>query len=249
MLGSIPYVLVHRWYVFSFLLAFLLVGTLHWGLGRTFKFLLVGYLIAWASEACSIRHGFPYGFYSYHYEAMQGEIFLAGVPVWDSLSYTFLAFSGWMMAFFLRSRWNRRAPLPELQCSWKTVLLGAFLTMLLDVVIDPVAHRGDQWFLGKVYSYPPGGFYFDVTLSNFAGWFLVAFVILGAFKLTTRLQGIPKSLNSVYLGVGLYLGVYLFNLGITFWIKAYPLALASTAWGVFLLILWRLRSKNRPLIS
>jgi len=245
MLDSLLHVLVHRWYVFVFLLAFLAVGSFHWGLGKTLKFLLMGYLVAWASEASSIRWGFPYGFYAYHYEAMKNEIFLAGVPIWDSLSYTFLTFSGWMMALFFRSRWNRYAPLSVLQSSWGTIFLGAFLTMLLDVVIDPVAHRGDQWFLGKIYSYPAGGVYFDVTLSNFAGWFLVALTILTLFRLTTQLKDIPKHLNSVYLGVGLYLGVYFFNLGITYWIKAYPLAFVSTAWGIFLLILGMLGSKKR----
>ena len=48
----------------------------------------------------------------------------------------------------------------------------------LDIIIDPVALRGYRWFLGQIYGYPEGGVYFGVTISNFAGWFLVALVLI-----------------------------------------------------------------------
>jgi uncharacterized membrane protein len=244
MLSQIAHMLIKRWYVFSFLFAYLGLASYHWGWKRTLKFLIFGYLIAWVSEASSIRNGFPYGFYSYHYEAMEGEFFLLGVPLWDSLSYTFLSFAGWMMALYLRSRWNRFAPLPTLQRSCLTILLGAFLTMVLDIVIDPVANKGSQWFLGEIYSYPHGGLYFGVPLSNFFGWFLVALAILSAFRLTDKLEGIPKSIHSVQLGMLFYLSIYFFNLGIAHYIKAYPLAFASAGWGACLWLLARMGSKR-----
>lgn len=244
MLESILLVLVKRWYVWVFLIAYLGVASYHWGFKRTLKFLVLGYFIAWISEASSIRNGFPYGDYKYRYDQMVGEPFFFGVPIWDSLSYVFLNFSGWMTALFLRSRWNPRTPLPELQRSFKTILWGATLTMMIDVVIDPVANLGEKWFLGDIYFYPTGGLYFDVPLTNFAGWFLVSLAILGAFRLTDRLEGIPKHINSVVLGMLLYFGVYFFNLGITLKIGAYPLAIASTSWGLLFLILCRKRPTN-----
>lgn len=247
MWDSILLMLLNRWYVFVFLVAYLSMASLHWGGTRTLKFLILGYFIAWGSEALSIRFGFPYGMYYYHYDQMTGEPFLLGVPLWDSLSYVFLTFSGYMMALFLRSRWDRYTPIPELQSSWWTVLWGAFFTMVLDVVIDPVAHLGEQWFLGDIYHYPPGGKYFGVPLSNFAGWFLVALAILAAFRLTDRLEGIPKNAKTLLLGVGLYLGIYFFNLSITFWIGAWKLGLASLGWGIFLLILGLIQARSRRL--
>jgi putative membrane protein len=53
--------------------------------------------------------------------------------------------------------------------------------MLLDVVIDPVAVRGDRWFLGRIFYYPAGGVYFGVPLSNFAGWMIVGMVGVGGY--------------------------------------------------------------------
>lgn len=245
MWDTILITLLNRWYVLVFLIAYLSIASLHWGTSRTLKFFILGYFIAWASEAASIRTGFPYGMYYYHYDQMVGEPFLFGVPLWDSASYVFLSFSGYTMALFLRTRWDKFTPLTQLQKSWLTVLLGAFLTMILDIVIDPVAHLGSQWFLGDIYHYPPGGQYFDVPLTNFAGWFMVPLAIIGAFRLTDRLEGVPANPRTILLGVGLYTGVYLFNLIITYTIGAWKLGLASTAWGLLVLFLMLLRPKQR----
>lgn len=243
------HVLVKRWYVFVFLVSYLIIATDHWGFKRTLKFLAIGYAIAWASEASSIRTGFPYGFYYYHYDQLMGEPMIWGVPFWDSLSYVFLTFAGYQMALFLRARWNRFAPLPKLQRSWKTVPLGALLTMILDVVIDPVAHLGEQWFLGDIYHYPPGGAYFGVPISNFFGWFLVALAVLSIFRLTDSLKEVPKHTRSIWLGVGLYWGVFFFNLGVTFWIGAWRLGITSTLWGAILLSFSFIRGKQKLVLD
>lgn len=247
MFASIFHTITERWYVVLFLISYLGIASYHWGLKRSLKFLVLGYFIAWASEASSIRNGFPYGDYSYRYENMPGEIFLYGVPVWDSLSYVFLNFAGWMTALALRSRWNRYAPLHELHRSIKTVLLGAALTMILDIVIDPVANMGERWFLGDIYYYPHGGWYFGVPWTNFAGWFLVALAIQGSFLIVDRLEGVPRKVQSVILGVCLFIGVFLFNLGITAYLKEWKLAAASAAWGIFLIVIAAKRGSRKNL--
>jgi len=95
--------------------------------------------------------------------------------------------------------------------------------MLLDVVIDPVTLQGDRWFLGRIYYYPNGGVHFGVPLSNYAGWFLVALVSIGLFQLCESRRGWSTA-GVRHLPYGglveplVYLGIVLFNLGITFWI-------------------------------
>jgi putative membrane protein len=86
------------------------------------------------------------------------------------------------------------------------------------VVIDPLAVRGDRWFLGHVFSYPAGGVYFGVPLSNFVGWLLVGWATVGGWVAAGE-----SGSGSPVLGVALYYLVLLFNLGVTFWIDEWAL--------------------------
>src|SRR5207248_10503793 len=90
------------------------------------------------------------------------ELYISNVPFMDALSFTFLAYASFSVA---------RAMLAGRRPSRTTLALVAGAVMMaLDVVIDPLAVRGDRWFLGRVFYYPSGGVYFGVPLSNFAGW-------------------------------------------------------------------------------
>lgn len=223
--------IVLRPYVFIFLTAYLLLATLHLGAGRTLAFLVLGYLIAWTAEFSSINWGFPFGEYIYIPATLDRELWVAGVPFMDSLSYVFLAYASYSLALLAlgRDRWQGRGCHLEEDVkflgSWRVLILAAVLMAALDVVIDPVALRGYRWFLGQIYGYPEPGVYFGVTLANFGGWFLVGLVMIRVLQvLITRL---PESWGSwgrrrfpsrALLGPGLYLGILGFNLFMTFWI-------------------------------
>ena len=226
----------HRPYVAGFLLAYLVIGILNRGLVRTLLFLIIGTTVAFLSEFCSIRWGLPYGMYHYLYENMPGELILGGVPVWDSVSYVFMAYAsyeatsniwgGWLgsgarrrrNAMSTGGRNPRQDPPP-----W----LPAIFMTLLDVVTDPLAVRGDRWFLGKIFYYPHGGIYFGVPLSNFAGWFLVGFCIFVLFRIIEKKISSPTPLRIPLLGPLFYLSILLFNLAITFWIGEWGLGVAG----------------------
>ncbi len=216
--------LIKRPYVFLFLLTYLVLSIRTRGLTRTILFLIIGYTIAWASEALSIRTGFPYGWYFYIYENLKGEWLNYGVPVWDSVSYVFLCYASMMTARFVKPH----------SSLFKQIILGAALVVFLDIIIDPVAHLGDQWFLGKIYYYPYPGFYFNVPLANFIGWFFTAALILFIDSLIDR--KIPSrtfkelSLFDKLSGPLFYLSIILFNWIITIWIGAYFLAFVDALW-------------------
>ncbi len=241
--------LQHRPYVFAFLICFLIFATLQFGWKRMLIFLGLGWIVAFASEVSSIRNGFPYGDYQYVYENLKGELLLWGVPLWDSLSYIFLAYASYSTALFIctsspsdegevRRGLTRelKLPLPPssseegVRRDWKVLLLMVILMTGIDIIIDPLTALGDQWFLGRIYYYPQGGIYFGVPLSNFFGWALVAFVIGFVFQKMDRcLAPHTKAWNGLraYLGVMLYLGVYFFNWGITLYLGLWKLALAD----------------------
>ena len=86
--------ILHRPYVLAFLAAYVILCVKLTDFRFMILYLVIGYLIAFTSEYLSINFGFPYGWYFYKYENLQGELLLAGVPVWDSISYVFMNFAG-----------------------------------------------------------------------------------------------------------------------------------------------------------
>lgn len=219
-----------RPYVFAFLATYLVASTAHLGRKRTLLFLPLGYSIAWVSEFSSIHCGFPYGDYYYIPNTLHEELWVLGVPFMDSLSYVFLAYCSYAMALFLLSpvcfttKGVFILETHRIRRSWQTLTLGAFLFVLLDIIIDPVALQGYRWFLGQIYGYRQPGLYFGIPMSNFGGWLLVGFAMVGALQSLDLLsawepQG-PSPLHAVpgiaLLGPILYVSVLVFNLTITF---------------------------------
>jgi uncharacterized membrane protein len=221
-----------RPYVFIFLAAYLLIATWHLGAGRALAFLVLGYGISWAAEFCSIHLGFPFGDYFYIPATLNQELWVAGVPFMDSLSYVFLAYASYSLALLALTPGGWQGgnyslrDAPALPGSWRPLILGAVLMVTLDIVIDPLALRGYRWFLGQIYGYPEPGAYFGVPLSNFGGWFLVALGLIRVLQLVaTRLPsgrcwdwGRLRFPSQALLGPALYLGILSFNLAMTFFI-------------------------------
>jgi putative membrane protein len=195
-----------RPYVFAFAAAFLVAGTADLGWRRTILFAGWVWPLAWLAEFSSTRTGVPFGLYHYTGATRGRELYLADVPFMDSFSFTFLAYAAFCLA---RAALGRRRPS-------RTVLAvaGGALMMLLDAVIDPLAVRGDRWFLGRIFFYPEGGAYFGVPLSNFGGWWLVGAAAIGGYL---ALAGDAAG-QHVWPGVGLYYAVLAFNLVVTGWI-------------------------------
>jgi putative membrane protein len=114
--------------------------------------------------------------------------------------------------------------------------------MLLDIVIDPVALLGEQWFLGKIYGYRQAGLYFGIPMSNFGGWLLVGFVLVGALQAIDRIPALdskphPRSTLPAHglsirswlrtLGPLLYFSVLSFNITVTLYIGSMLLGLVD----------------------
>jgi putative membrane protein len=224
-----------RPYVFVFFACYLFLAITHIGWKRTALFTVLAYLVAFLCEWSSAvaATGFPFGLYYYIDETSHRELWIAGVPFMDSLSFTFLSYVSWELATMLLGRLQaswRDAQVTDAEVvrrRWATALLAAFLMMYLDIIIDPVALRGDRWFLGKIYFYPDGGMYFGITIANFLGWFFVCFAIVRLFVLIegfvfAKASGLPAGVrNYRYKAIGpagLYFGVLGFNLFMTFWI-------------------------------
>jgi hypothetical protein len=236
-----------RPYVFIFLAVYLIGCSLHLGLKRAILFGVAGYVIAWLSEFSSIHNGFPYGYYYYLDYTKGKEIWVLGVPLMDSISYVFLAYASYSLALLVlsplrRSRWMVYVlETGKIRDSFQARMLGALLFVYLDIIIDPLALRGDRWFLGRIYGYLEHGVYFGVPLSNFLGWFAVGFsmiYVLQKIDWYLRRKGFSDLAGYKYpwrflIGPALYLGVLIFNLSVTFLIREHMLGWA----GIFIVML------------
>lgn len=231
-----------RPYVFILLLMHLIAGGLLFGPRRIILYTVVAYLIAFASEYSSTRTGIPYGLYIYTGETHGRELYVCNVPFMDSLSYAFLACFSYSLAIFVTSQLYRNGldiQIPRDKGLWRSggvLLLAAIFFVLQDVVVDPVALRGSEWFLGQIFYYPEGGIYFGVPLSNFVGWFIVGLAIIYSFqRLDQLVEGWPgfRTEGTRYVpakavfGPACYFATMLFNVFVTLYIGEYLLGLVS----------------------
>ncbi|NJD39264.1 MAG: carotenoid biosynthesis protein [Geobacter sp.] len=234
-----------RPYVFAFFAAFLLACVPHVGWKKTLTFTVAGYLIAFASEKLSITTGFPYGWYYYIDTTSHKELWVWGVPFFDSLSYVFLTYCSYSTALFILSPLATRGydlitlETRAIRRSWAALVLGAFLQTFLDIIIDPTSHQGHRWFLGQIYGYREEGIHFGIPLSNYAGWLLTSFILVAAFQWIDRQKeeerpaGIVRLPFRSLLGPILYLSVLIFIWTVTFSIGEHLMALT----GIFIFTL------------
>jgi uncharacterized membrane protein len=231
--------LILRSYVFLFLGVALTVAVRLMGFTRTAVFFFTTWIVAFVCEFSSTRTGIPFGWYFYNDSTRGQELYISNVPIMDSLSFTFLLFASYCVSIILFS--SRRLSYDlAIRTSPRILAVSTLLFMLIDVVIDPVALRGDRWFLGKIYEYPQPGLHFGVPLMNYVGWAVVGVIALGLYQqIDRRMRDHPArqdyqrmQANLLLVGGALYYVVLAFNLAMTFWIGEWLLG-----WSGILLFL------------
>jgi len=260
--------ILFRPYVFVFLAAFLFSAIQLIGWPRTWRFWLISWATAFICEYSSTRNGIPFGWYHYNGSTIGQELYFSNIPFMDSISFSFLLYAAYCVALCLLLPIDRSAisslPLRSLRfdltarTDWRLWLLTAGLFAFIDMVIDPVALRGDRWFLGKIYYYPDPGWHFGVPFANYVGWAVVGLISLAIyFPLDRRLpalNSLPTATTTlrILLGVGLYYGVLAFNLAMTLWIGESVMALSGLLMHLPVLILLASRvsvTSQRPVAS
>jgi putative membrane protein len=226
--------ILFRPYVFLFLAAFLFAAIQLIGWPRTWRFWLISWATALICEFSSTRTGIPFGWYIYNGSTMGQELYFFDVPIMASISFSFLLYAAYCVALCLVLPIDQSSPSTQpllkplrfdiaARTSWPVLLITACLFALIDMVIDPVALRGERWFLGKIYHYTDPGIHFGVPLTNYAGWIVVGLISLAIyFPIERRLSALstpPSVTPHLLLGVGLYHGILAFNLSMAFWIS------------------------------
>jgi len=256
--------ILFRPYVFVFLAAFLVAAIRLIGWPRTWRFWLISWATAFVCEFSSTRNGIPFGWYHYNGATVGQELYFSNIPFMDSISFSFLLYAAYCVALCLllpiaqspSATQQRLKPLRfdlVARTNWPVLCFTAFLFAFIDMVIDPVALRGDRWFLGKIYYYPDPGMHFGVPFANYVGWAVVGLIsLLIYFPLERRLPVLSPPLSvtpRLLLGVGLYYGVLAFNLCVTYWIGESFMALSGFLMHLPIIALLMFRLTGPPGLS
>jgi putative membrane protein len=143
---------------------------------------------AYLVEFVGLATGVPYGEFAYH--VALGPMLPGGVPLGLPAFFLPLVLNAYLLvALALGTRWSlARVRLPA------TVAV----VLAIDLVLDPAAVALGLW------SFPAGGAYYGVPLSNFAGWLLSATVAVVLVDLTVdrgalraRLDRCPFALDDL----------------------------------------------------
>lgn len=127
------------------------------------------------AEIISLRTGIPFG--HYHFTEVMGPK-VCDVPLLLALAYLGIGYVSWMMALLILG--YRNLPIRGIRL-FSLPLLASLIMLAWDLAMDP-----DWSTLDRAWIWHNGGAYFGVPLSNFAGWFLTAFLYYLAFALYCR---------------------------------------------------------------
>lgn len=75
------------------------------------------------------------------------------------------------------------------QRGWLRMTVGGLLAVIIDLIIDPVAYHVKQYWIWEEYE----SFYYNIPISNFVGWFVIAFTLHGLLSLFAKIESERKS--------------------------------------------------------
>jgi putative membrane protein len=129
-------------------------------------------------------------FGQYRYQAGQASVF--GVPVMIVLFWAVFIYVGYAVTNSFLFWLNLKKPNfrnKNLLLLISLVLADGIAVTAIDLFMDPLQVRLGSW------AWPGGGWYFGVPARNFLGWFLVAMVATGSFRLFEYFH--PRGLKAV----------------------------------------------------
>lgn len=171
-----------RWFVWVFAAVYVLLGWRLLGWRRLGLYSVVTFAVAVASENASVRFGFPYTRYAFNPALRGDELWLGDVPLFVPASYTFVMFFAFFAARAVAAGPWRRVP----RSPWAAYALAVVFATWSTWTLDPVSQRGAVWYLGDLFHYAGGGFWFGLPLGSQAGWLGVSIVLCGVLALLTR---------------------------------------------------------------
>ena len=156
--------------------AFVLIhSSLSLGKKKTAIFFVITFIFGLISELVGVKFGWIFG--NYYYNLVLTPFNLFGlVPLVTPISWAIIIYMSYTITNIILFGFGSKKPNIEWNRPVYTILLIVLLSCIdgliatnMDMMIDPVSVSRTGWF------WIGGGPYFGIPISNFIGWFLVAF--------------------------------------------------------------------------
>lgn len=149
-----------------------------WILGclRGLGLIIISSLTGLIFEIIGVRHGTVFGG---HYVYQMDSVMLWGVPFWVPAYWAVFIYIGYCITTSFLFWTNRNKPNKyekNLFLLLLLILLDGLIIVAIDLFMDPLQVKAGNW------TWLEGGLYFGVPIGNFVGWFRVAAIATGIFR-------------------------------------------------------------------
>ncbi|MEW6681567.1 MAG: carotenoid biosynthesis protein [Nitrospirota bacterium] len=167
----------------------LIHGSMRYGARGMLVFLLLSSGVGLLMENASIAIGSPFD--RYHYTNFFHAPMIGRVPLDVGVLYFGMGYTAWVIGNILLDKADAR--LNQRLNRIALPVVAAFVLAMWDVVLDPTSST-----IHNVWIWHNSGGYFGVPLTNFVGWYVVAYLFFQgfAFYLTVRARHTPIRTNT-----------------------------------------------------
>lgn len=214
----------------------LLFGLYAIGWRRTLIFFVVGTLLPLSAELMGTATGWPFG--GYNYTEGLGVKIAGRVPYSVPLSWFYMGFASYLLATVILSRQGGR------RRSWLPVLLGAWLLMAWDLVLDPAMASPSMPV--RFWTWHEAGPYFGMPWRNLLGWFGTGLAYMALSRVLWRSAPDPARIPA-WLPLGVYAANVLWAMALAVSVGIWPAAAAAIVLGLLpAALVWRVRPARLP---
>jgi uncharacterized membrane protein len=184
-------------------------GYLSLGLRSITLFFVPAVLLSLGSELLGTSTGFPFGHYAY----LSGLGYkIAGlVPFTIPLSWFYLGFSAYLLAYSGLREALKRFELKDFTLRLGAVVTGAVLLTAWDLVLDPAMSQAPFPF----WTFQEVGEFFGMPYRNLVGWVGTGMVFMGVAALLGRSSPLALSRSQLTVPLLVYLANFAFGATIT----------------------------------
>ncbi|UTB33079.1 MAG: carotenoid biosynthesis protein [Methanobacterium sp. ERen5] len=169
----------------------LIHSSLSLGNRKTIVFFIIALIIGLVSELLAVKYGYMG---RYYYNPKLTPFFFGMVPIMSVFSWATIIYLSYTFANLILKAGIKKPNLNGNKFHWLILIIllssvSGFVATNIDMILDPVVVASHGWF------WIDGGPYYGIPISNFVGWFFVAFIATFMFRLYESVK--PKTDGSL----------------------------------------------------